>query len=449
MKQMKDYAYHYALKGKMKGSFEQQHEANKMIGCANFVHNRLVALNNELHMLRKVGVYLAPVARRIEYIESVLDSAKTLKNSAPVLSEVNDDIVQNEIANYRQAWKNFFAGRANIPTFHSKRNGGSCQVNTRYDSGKSGILESRGVRFIDKKHMILPGIGRVKVLFSPKLIDALFSRTAETRMGTVTIERDAAGEYWVSVLFGSDEPFVKPYEKTDKAIGIDLNLSNFLTDSNGEAVDNPSPLKKAEEKLAREQRKLSRRRVAAEKKNISLSEAMNYQEQRVVVAKLHRNIARQREDFHNRVAKRYVENQDVVILEDLRVKNLLGNHNLAKAISDVGWRSFITICEQKASMRGHLVITVSPNYTTQTCSECGTVSDKKILLGVEAWTCSHCGAVHGRDHNSAKNVLDKGIKHIAEDPMRYATTVKAPLLADLHSLCDSILSESAVSGKRV
>ena len=409
MKNMKDYRYHYALIGKLKMSFAQQHIVDCMIGCALFVYNRMVAINEELYMLRQVKTYLKPVADRMVRLESVRKSAKTLKNSAPFLSEVDDGVIQNAIRNYNKAWANYRKGIAGKPTLHHKKHSGSCQVNPHYKTGATGMNDCSGVYFVDRKHMMLPGLRKVKVLFSPELIKKILARKTETRIGTVTIERDACGEYWVSVLFGSDEPFVEPYRKTNSTVGIDLNLTNFLTDSDGGVVDNPKFFKTAEDKLAEEQRVLSRRGEAAKKRNVSLAEAKNYQKQRVKKAKLERNIKKRREDFHRKTAKHYVESQDIIVFEDLKVANLLGNHKLAKAISDVGWSSFVTICQQTAEMHGHAVIKIPPEYTTQKCSACGHVSPDKIRLGVEAWDCPYCGAHHARDHNAAINILYKGL----------------------------------------
>lgn len=409
MKKMKDFKYHYALLGKIKAGFSIQHVINKQIGSANFVYNRMVALNKELYLLKQCKTYLEPAAKRIEYIESVLSSAKTLKNSAPFLSDVNDAITQNAIRNYNRAWSNYRKGNANIPDFHKKGRSTSCQINPHYRKDSAEMNDCSGVYFIGKTHMFISDIGKVRVKFSPRLIDSIMSRNAVTRIGTVTISRDSCGEYFISVLFGSDEPFAEPYAMTGKYAGIDLNLTKFIEDDKGGIIDNPGFLKRAEEKLAHEQKILSRRARIAKENGIPLSEAKNYQKQRLKVARLHRRIRRQREDFFHVIAKYYVENQDIVFAEDLKVRNMLKNHNLAKAISDAGWSRFLAIAAQKAEMHGHKVIKVSPAYTTQTCSACGTVSEEKILLGVEEWICSKCGAVHDRDRNAAVNILNKGL----------------------------------------
>lgn len=420
-----------------------------MIGAARFTYNRLVAYNEELYRLCKVKVFCEPVVQRMQYLREVIESSKTLKNSAPFLSETHDDIIQNAIRNYHTAWKNFREGHAEIPTFHKKGYGGSCQVNSRYKADSEGINDCSGAYFVDRKHMQIPGLGRIKTCFSPKLLNKVFAHSEETRIGTVTLEKDSVGEYWISVLLASDTPFVDPLPETNSALGLDLNLSNFATDSDGNTIDNPKFLVKNKDLLAKEQRVMSRRMRIAKKEGKDLVNAKNYQKQRAKVAKLHRKIEGQRTDFINVLAKQLVENQNLIVFEDLNVRGLLKNHKLARAISDAGWRSFVTVCEQKAAMYNRCVIKVPANYTTQTCSVCGQVSQKKILLGVEDWTCEYCGTHHLRDHNAAKNILYKGLASLLEDPMRYATAVNVLSLADQHLLCESALSESALSGKRV
>ncbi|MDM8277608.1 transposase, partial [Lactobacillus gallinarum] len=169
---------------------------------------------------------------------------------------------------------------------------------------------------------------------------------------TVTIKKTADDQFYLSMQLGSDTAFVKELPKTQSQIGIDLNLDNFLTASNGAMVANPRFYRKTKKKLAHAQRVLSRRQRRAKKEGRNLRLAKNYQKQRLAVAKLHDKIRRQRNDFLQVLSTALIKNHDLVVAEELRNKNLLKNHALSQAISDVGWRSFLNMLAYKADLYG-------------------------------------------------------------------------------------------------
>ncbi|MCI7157413.1 MAG: transposase, partial [Solobacterium sp.] len=138
-------------------------------------------------------------------------------------------------------------------------------------------------------------------------------------------------------------------------------------------------------------------------------ECKNYQDQRLKVAKIHKHVSNQRKDFYNVLANDLVKNHDYIFAEDLKIKNMIKNHNLAKAISDSGWRSFLTTLSWIAQKSNKNLILVNPKNTTQMCSTCGTISNEKIVLGVEEWICPNCGKHHIRDINAAINIKNKGL----------------------------------------
>ena len=289
----------------------------------------------------------------------------------------------------------------------------SYQTSNSYARGHEG-LNGGNIRFLDRKHLKLPIIGRIRCSGSPKIIDKLFSHGSQTRIGTVTISKDAVGEYWVSLQIASDDPFVRALPKTGSQIGIDLNLTDLVNDSEGGSFENPRFRKKLENRLAKAQKKLSRRAERAKKDNRKLRDSRNYQKQRKKVAYLQRKIARQRADYLNYVSKQLIKSHDLIAAENLKVSNLLKNHCLAKAISDAGWRTFLTLLQQKGEMYGRDVILVEPQYTTQTCSTCGHVmtGDQKLPLSVREWDYPVCGTHHMRDTNAAKNILVKALESL-------------------------------------
>lgn len=412
MKKMKDYEYHYAIQGRLYPSLKQKSTIKRYGGSARFVYNRLVAINNEIYLLKKVLLYVSFIVERIVYLKESISSAKNIRNSAPFLYDINIDVINNAIKNYNTAWENHKKRHTGIPTYHKKSEDYSYGVNPHYNKDSIAMNDCSGCYIVDKNHVVIAGLGVIRVKFSPKMIKALLSRTAETRLGTFTVSHDATDKYYVSIQLASDIPFVEPYEKTNKEAGIDLNLRNFLTDSDGHEIENLKPLKKAEKHLKKQQRNLSKKADRAKKEGRKLSESKNYQKQKLKVAKIHKHISNQREDLHQRAAVYELKTHDAVYAEDLKVKNMLKNHNLAKAISDTGWRSFLILMQEKANLRGKKFELVPPRNTTQTCHSCGYVltDGEQIDLTVEHWDCPNCGEHHRRDHNAAINVLNKGLK---------------------------------------
>ncbi|KRK39330.1 transposase [Levilactobacillus parabrevis ATCC 53295] len=222
---------------------------------------------------------------------------------------------------------------------------------------------------------------------------------------------DAVGHYFVSLQMGSEHPFVSKQSVVESKVGIDLNLDNFLTDSNGQVIDNPRYYRTIRGKLAEAQRKLSRRDRRAKKSQRCLSESKNYQKQRSLVAKLQLKVANQRKNFLHHVSTALIKNHDLVVAEELRSKNMLRNHALAMSIADVGWRTLLGMLSYKADFYGRRFLTVNPRNTTQTCSHCGYImtGKNKLTLTDRKWTCLSCCTFHMRDHNAAKNILAKGL----------------------------------------
>jgi putative transposase len=241
-------------------------------------------------------------------------------------------------------------------------------------------------------------------------VNQLLNR-AQTRIGTITVRRDAFGNYFASLQLASETPFVKALPETGSVVGIDLNIDNFLWNSDDQMVENPKYRRQLDATLKRAQRTIGRRADGAKKHNKKLKDAKNYQRARIRVAKLYAKIRLRSNEFRHIISKRYVESQDYIFAEDLKVKNMLKNHCLAKAISECGWYDFLSKLEYKANLYGKHFYRVPPHYTTQTCSVCGHVMKhgSKLTLGDREWTCPDCGTYHVRDYNAAKNILNRGL----------------------------------------
>lgn len=420
MKKMKQYKYHSGLSMRGYPSNKQMHMIFKNSRAKDYVYNKCIAVGNELYNLRKVGIYCKPVADRIDYLLSIRNDFKQIANVAPFLEDDDIDSMAgaNAIANYRKAWNDFKkVPGTSIPTFHKRTETYSYQTNPHYD--KKGKVT--GAYFEDETHVVLPKIGRIRVKADKDFVHHQLGNTE--RLGTFTVTLNPDGSCYISVQLASDTPYKEKYESTGEAVGIDVNVKNLYADSDGNIVSNPKCLAKSEKKLAKEQRKLSNKLEAAKRdcpKGMKLRDFLlarkAYQKQRRKVAHIHSHVANQREDYLHCKTKELVKNHDTVVSEDLKVKNMLKNHCLAKSISDVSWGTFFTMLDIETTQRGRKYIKVPPQYTTQTCSVCGCVmeGDNKLDLSVREWDCPHCGTHHNRDINSAINIRNRGLAILGE-----------------------------------
>jgi putative transposase len=226
---------------------------------------------------------------------------------------------------------------------------------------------------------------------------------SEKQISRVRVIRRADGYY---ALFLVDWNRKEEHEFQGKMTGIDLGLKEFYTDSDGNTVDNPRYLKKSERRLKSLQRRVSKKHVRGKK------QSNRYHKVRKALAKQHLKVSRQREDKARKDALALVKSNDLIVYEDLKIRNMVKNHHLAKSISDASWYQFTQWLQYFAKVHGVIVIAVPPHNTTVDCSCCG-VKVKKTLSN-RTHKCNKCGTVLDRDHNAAKNILVKGFKLLAE-----------------------------------
>ena len=413
MKSMAQLEYHYGLKMRCYPSDQQKQLIKINSDASRFIYNEMVAIGKELMQLRRVKLPIDTVQDRIKQL-TMRQNAKQMSNHYQFLEDKRIDSLTkaNAIQNYRKAWNAFRkVHTAGVPKFHRKSYRWRYQTNCQYPGQKIALLTNGTVCFLDNSHVKVPKIGLLRVAGSQA---RLLKRMCETRIGTVTLTKDPADHFFLSMQLASDKPFVKESKTNHGHIGIDLNTDNFLTDSEGNTVPNPQYYRTIKGKLAKEQRILSRRQRRIKKEHRSLRDSKNYQKQRLLVAKLHAKVMNQRHNFLQQISTALIKNHDLVVAEELRSKNMLKNHALAMSIADVGWRSFLNMLAYKADLYGRQFITVSPKNTTQTCHDCGFVmgsgGTKKLTLADRKWTCPQCHTHHIRDHNAALNILEKGFQ---------------------------------------
>lgn len=413
MRRMNEMSYFIGIKVRIYPSNEQKRMIAKNDSAARFIYNRLVSRNKELYQLSRVNLYCKPVADRIDYLNSLGLNLTDFKALYPFLEDKDIDslAIMNAKQNYMTAWNNFKKNKSSgVPVFHKKGYSKSYQTNAQYTKAAKRISDGN-VHLLDKEHIQLPKLGSVKFKGSDVFV-RMFNRKCETRIGTITVSMDNCGDYFASFQVASVSPFHKTLPVVGKGAGIDVNVKNLYTDSDGNEVKNQKYYRKEQKKLAKIQHKLARRKERAKKIEKPLRDAKNYQKQRIKVAALLRKISNQRNDYLNVVSKRLVESQDYIFAENIKSGNLMKNHKLAKSIADVSWNILLNMIEYKSVFYGRLFGKVSPKNTTQMCHVCGYINTgkNKLSLAIRSWTCPNCGIFHNRDHNSAINIKNLGIQ---------------------------------------
>ncbi|MBU4266040.1 MAG: transposase [Candidatus Altiarchaeales archaeon] len=238
-------------------------------------------------------------------------------------------------------------------------------------------------------------------------------RKVEGKIKQVLVKRTPSGR-WFAIL--SVETKSERLGTVGKAIGLDLNIENYLTDSNGKSIAHPHALLKLEKNLNREQRKL------AKKKNGS----KNRLKQKLKVARVHERVTNKRMDFLHKLSTRYISSYDLIAMEDLAVRKMMESSYNAKNTADSSWSTFIQMLSYKAEGAGRTLVKVDPKNTTQNCSKCGNHVYKQIWVRIHK--CPACGLVMDRDHNAAINILNKALKEVGSVRPELTPVEMRPLL---------------------
>ncbi|QSQ09103.1 hypothetical protein H0A61_01462 [Koleobacter methoxysyntrophicus] len=355
---------------------EQEVQFSKTFGCARWVYNHFLERHNEIYKVEK---------RYLSYSEC--SEMLTQIKAAPGtewLAEVDKFALQNSLKDLDAAFVNYFEGRAGYPRFKSKR-GSKQSYQTNYTNGNIRVDRERRL-------LRLPKVGWVRY--------AADGREIPGSIVNVTVTWTPSGKYFASVLC---QVVVEPLQPADKETGIDMGIKKFAILSTGEVIENPKYYIKAQKKLARLQRALSKKKKGSK----------NREKERLKVARQQEKVANQRRDFQHKLSKRLVVENQVISMEDLRIKNMVKNRKLAKAISDAGWGEFQRMVEYKSAWYGRAFVKVDPFYpSSKLCEKCGT-KNAMLTLSDREWQCPECGAIHDRDLNAARNILAEGKRILA------------------------------------
>ena len=362
---------------------EQEVLINKTIGCCRFVYNS--TLDNCKQSYEQTQHFPSKNERITNLVQ--------LKETNNFLKEVDSTALQQSVRDLNSALDNFFKNRNHFgfPKFKSKHNLKQ-SYRTSYNNGKADVL--------DNKHLKLPKLGKVKT--------KRFDMPEVYKIFNITVERANTGKYYASICIETE---VQSLPKTGKQIGFDLGLIDLLIGSDGTRYARPKFAYAFKDKLAKEERKLSKMRTKLEMVNANLDECKNYQKQKHKVAKLHEHVANCAKDFNHKLSRKLVEEYDFIAMEDLNIEGMKKNHKLAYSISDVRWSQLLNFIRYKCSWYEKEFKQVDRFYaSSKICSCCGTYhKDIVNSLSVREWICPDCGTHHNRDINAAKNILNQAL----------------------------------------
>lgn len=342
----------------------------KTFGSCRFVYNKYLAKRIEMYEKNK---------ETFSYVQCANDM-KQLKSELEWLKEVDSTALQSSLRDLDMAYQKFFKEHSGYPKFKSKK--------THRFSYKSKCVNGN-IQYCGK-HIKFPKLGMVKT--KNKLIP-------QGRILNATISQEPSGKYYVSLCCTDVE--MKPLEKTNNSIGIDLGIKDLLITSDGKKYDNIRTTKKYENKLSKEQRKLSHK----------VKGSKNWNKQRIKVAKIHEKIHNTRIDNLHKISHKLVQENQLIVSEDLAVSNMVKNHNLAKAISDCGWYELTRQISYKSDWNNRQYIKIGRFIkSSQPCNVCGYINTKIKDLSVREWVCPQCGIKHDRDINAAINILNEGLR---------------------------------------
>ena len=349
---------------------EQKILLEKHFGCVRFVYNHFLNVRNVEYKTNKVNMSYYDTANELSVLKN--------KEEFIFLNEVNSQSLQWSLRFLDIAFRNFFRGQSKFPNFKKKSNNQSFKVpvNTTFKLKNNKIIIPKfkeGINFRGK--LVLDNL---------------------VKFNSVNVSKTPSGKYYATL---QGEFNYEPITQNDNKVGIDLGLKEFLITDTGIKIDNPKYLKKSLKKLKYKQKQLSKKIKGSNNRN----------KQRIIVSLIHEKITNKRMDFLHKLSQKIINENQVICLENLAIKNMIKNHKLAQSISDVSWSKLIEMLKYKSEWNDRQLVQIDRFYpSSKSCSECHYINDN-LTLNDREWTCPSCNTNHDRDINAAKNILIQGL----------------------------------------
>ena len=349
---------------------EQKEYFAKCFGCVRFFYNKSLSDMNDIYKATKKYEDITPA---------------TYKEDYPFLEEVDSLALANAQMNRNAAFKAFFRGTTKFPKYKSKKDDQSYTTNNQ----KGSVKLSNNSRYIS-----IPKCKRIRIKKHRNFVGIIKS---------ATISKSSDDKYYISLLVETE---IKPLERVDKTIGLDLGVKDLVITSNGLKYSNHKYLAKSEKKLAKEQRKLSHMQKGSNNRN----------KQRIKIARIYKTINNQRNDYLHKLSKHIIDENQIICVEDLKVMKMTKDNDYNKSMMDASMSRLLTMLTYKAKWYGRTIVKVPSDYpSTQLCSSCGYKNSITKDLHIRKWVCPECGTIHDRDINAANNILSKGIEILTKD----------------------------------
>ena len=370
-----------AIKIRLYPNKTQEQTLNKVLGCYRFVYNQMLALKQEAYNRDKSNLGLCELSKFFH--------GTVLKDEQYAwLKEQNTKVMKQAIRQMLSAYDKFFKQHNGFPKFKSKKD--------RQSALFPIDAISKGNTF-DTRHISLTkSLKNIKFRCSDLYLSRLQKYNKNIR--SATLSKTKSGNFFLSILIEMEDTELKKFERTNKQVGIDLGVKDFVITSDGEVFENKHFFKKEEKQIKKLQRQLSKK----------VKGSNNRKKAQIRIAKLFERMTNKKEAYIHYVVNELLSYFDTIFMEDLNVQGMLRNHHLAKAIQEVGFYKFKETLVNKALVNDKQVVFIDRFYpSSKTCSVCG-YKKRDLRLSDREWVCPNCGTKHDRDINAAMNILLEG-----------------------------------------